>query len=252
MNGRRQTCRLVALLSALIFTCGTCRATIIFVTLTRQAIFIGADARTTLTNDAGKESYGTTCKIRGFGQVTVAVSGTLSDTSSNFDIWRFLDSIRKVSVADFAREIADRLPTLYGSIDQTRTLRGSRVTQGAIPGQVAVLGFQANAPTFFSVRFLEQNGTIKAVLRDEGVDLAKNKVLGALTVPFGEYWALPFPGPTDCDDDGLANAAEYIRCSITEYITADPKHVNGPIAIIKITPSGSEWIDRGACSDARP
>lgn len=229
-------------------------ASIVFVTLTSDAIYIGADGRLTLTDAAGKETYGETCKIRDIGRFLVADTGTISGPigpSDTFDVWSELESIKASSVTDFAEKLSTTLPAKFQSVFTERSRRTGKPFQEFIPGDIAIAGFEGGVPAFVRVIFLTVNGKITANRKNDGADFARNvgHNSGARsTVPLGEFSLLPLGTDPNC----FANfdIAENMRCNINAYIKADPTHINEPIAIRKLTKDGADWIgEHKACKD---
>jgi hypothetical protein len=72
------------------------------------------------------------------------------------------------------------------------------------------------------------------------------------TVPVGKFDAIPLADfanlNCESDDHGLLTSVAKMRCMFKAYINADQKHINQPVAILKINSAGTRWIDPGACS----
>ena len=180
------------LVFAVFLAIGTCNATIIFVSLSRDAIYIGADGRLTASDDSGQErDGGPTCKIQQFGSIFVADSGMVRDDSTGFDVWKFFDSIKANSVSDFADKVAQELPEKYQTVYTARKERIGKTTQNS-PGDIGVFGFVNGKPEFFWIYFSVNDGIIKATIHDEGKEFARGGA-SRLTIPIGK---------TDAGDSG--------------------------------------------------
>ena len=244
-------CRLTSVVIASILVTGTCNATILFVTMTRDAIYVAADGRLTYAHPDGNETYGSVCKIRKFGNITVAAAGKYADHATNFDVWKIFASIQATSVADFARQIAATVPKQYQAIYTERSKRtGVKAIPDLFPGMVAVLGFEDGKPAFIRIVFYTINGVVEASSSDEGDAFSKNNYIGSDTIPVGEHWAVPaLQNSANClGKTHPPNPVADLRCELKQYISADPQHINRPIAIVKLTRAGSEWMAVGACT----
>jgi hypothetical protein len=234
------------LVFAVFLAIGTCNATIIFVSLSRDAIYIGADGRLTASDDSGQErDGGPTCKIQQFGSIFVADSGMVRDDSTGFDVWKFFDSIKANSVSDFADKVAQELPEKYQTVYTARKERIGKTTQNS-PGDIGVFGFVNGKPEFFWIYFSVNDGIIKATIHDEGKEFARGGA-SRLTIPIGKTDA-PVPDDLHCTDEDEVTS---IRCYLAAYIKAEPRYINEPIAILKITSMQHEWIEPGACGDGK-
>ena len=228
----------------------TCYATVIFVTLTHDAIYVGADGRATNVDAIGNEiGVSDVCKIRRFGNIIVADSGIMTDPWTGLDIWSFFATVKATSVADFSNQIKTQLPQKYEAAYAELKKRNGRDTKIAVPGDIGVMAFEDGKPAFIRIVFFVQDGTVKAAIKDDGREFdVAGKGIGAETVPIGEANAISLSdfGSLDCDDGDPVNNT---RCLLAAYIKADPKHINQPIAILKLTSTTSEWIEPGACKN---
>jgi hypothetical protein len=145
ISAQLQRLTLIALLAT-----ASCKATIVVVTLTHDAIYVGADERLTEFDQNGNEtdSTPTTCKLRKFGNVVVGYSGWISYPEAGLDVWKTFGSTRAASVSDFAHKIGEELPQQFQGIYKKY---GPRI---GMPADVAVLGFEEGRPAFIRVLFI--------------------------------------------------------------------------------------------------
>lgn len=226
---------------------GTCDATVIFVTLTRDAIYVGADGRITITDTLGKETYGDTCKIHQFGKVFVADSGLARYDLTGFDVWQIFSSIKATSVSDFTDKMVAVLPAKYQAVYADRMKRNGGVKPDDGPGDIGVFAFEDGKPAFIWTYFYTDNGVIKSAIHNDGKEFARD--FARTTMPIGEGNAAPVADFMACaDEDEIVST----RCDLAAYIKADPKHINEPIAILKMSDGKNEWIEPGACAPPKP
>jgi hypothetical protein len=162
-----------ALLLIVLCTAGTSRATIIFVTLTRNAIYIGADGRATNMDAAGNEiGPSDACKIRNFGNYTVVDSGIASYPWTGFNVWEYFASIKATSVADFSNQLKEQLPPKFQTAYTDLKKRTGKVI--AVPGDIGVMAFEGGKPVFIWIFFFVQDETVKAAVHNDGRELDLN------------------------------------------------------------------------------
>jgi hypothetical protein len=251
-----------------------CSASIVIVNLTADAIYIGADGRITETDNVGKETPKDGCKVRSFGPLVVADTGTVggpTGASDAFDIWVELKSIKASTVAEFADQVAKTLPAKFQGVFTERSRRTGRPFQEFIPGDIAIAGFENGRPAFVRIIFVTVDGAIEANPKNYGaqfmrdaqrmlethtklprLDLSRfsaQRMPGTrMTLLFGEFDLFPIGQEPECPTD--SDIVEEMRCQLAAYIKADPLHINKPIVIRKVTATGSEWIQRSKpCDD---
>jgi len=240
---------------ALILALGSlpCEATIILVTLTREAIYLGADGRGTLIDVNGNETPCDFCKIRQFGKIVAAYSGTVIDADVKFNVFDVLSSIKADSVSDFADKLIAVLPGRFqeslGRSAQTRSMRPDLL----MPGDIAIVGFEDGKPSYIRVLFINDKGVIKAIRKNDGKQFEKDLKLNPGIIsgpsPIGEFNAVSFRDFASMDCGPGSDVETKTHCMLNAYITADPKHINKPIAIIKVTKDGISWIEKGKCEN---
>src|SRR5437899_9677586 len=143
-----------------------CDATIILVTLTRDAIYLGADGRVTLIDVNGNETSGEFCKIRQFGKVVIAYSGTTIDADVKLNVFDVLSSIKASSVSDFADKVIAVLPCRFQESLERSAQTGRTRPDLQMPGDVAIVGFEEGKPAYVRVLFINDKGVIKAIRKN--------------------------------------------------------------------------------------
>ncbi len=227
-----------------------CGATIVFVTLTRDAIYVGADGRGTIIDEADNETYTDICKIRQFRKVVVAYSGTVSDPTANFDVWDILSRINAGSAAEFADKVAKVLTDRLQALKEQKERTGKSTQHPFIPGDVGIMSFEGGKPAYVRMLFLNENGTIRAIKKDDGSAFARDLKINPGTIastPIGKFDAISFSDLASLDCPDGVEVEQRMRCQLKAYINADPKHINEPISIAKITEAGVSWIVKGKC-----
>jgi hypothetical protein len=185
------------------------------------------------------------CKIRNFGNYTVVDSGIASYPWTGFNVWEYFASIKATSVADFSNQLKEQLPPKFQTAYTDLKKRTGKVI--AVPGDIGVMAFEGGKPVFIWIFFFVQDETVKAAVHNDGRELDLNSGK-ASTIPIGEGNAMTFSdfAKLDCPfGDQIAN----IRCYLAAYIKTDPKHINAPIAILKLTSTAGDWIEKGVCKD---
>lgn len=222
-----------------------CSASIVLVALSGDAIYVGADGRGTLVDEAGNETPSDTCKVRSLGPFVVADTGMVSGPaapSDTFDVWSELKSIKASSVVDFANKISNILPGRFQSVFAERSRRTGRPFQQFIPGDIAVVSFEGGRPAFVRIIFVTVNGKITANQKNDGAEFARDvrRTPGMRTnAVLGEFNLFPIGAQPECF---TVDPVEEMRCQLAAYIKADPTHINEPIVIRKVTDTRSDWI----------
>lgn len=248
---RRIVAKIQRICGFVLLTIFPCRASIVIVTLTSDAIYIGADGRLTLTDDKGKETFDCICKIRKFRTIVVATTGTITDPHTDFDLWKILDGINASSVAEFADKIVTTLPPKYETAIRAQTKRTNTPSGTFIAGDIEVAGFEDGKPASVRVIFISEKGSVKAVKKNDGAGFARDTKRGpgiVTSFPVGMFNAIAIGDYPQCD---TTDPVEAIRCTIASYIRADPKHINKPISILKLTSSGLQWPAPGICESKK-
>ena len=230
----------------------TCHATIILVTLTIGAVYLGADGRLTHTDENGNVTYGDACKIRQFGKIVVAYSGTVTDANVQFNVFDVLSSIEASSLSEFADKVADVLPSKFQKSLERSASAGKVSPNLIIPGDIAIVGFEDGKPAFIRILIFNDKGVVKAVKINEGKQSEKifksnpGIIIGPL--PLGKVHAVSSTDFVSSDCWTNNSSVEGItRCMLKTYIGADPRHINEPIAVLKVTKNNVSWIEKGKC-----
>jgi len=251
MKRRSLTLKIVVLLLVFSLAATPGNATIILVTLTRNAMFIGADGRATITDEAGNETFLDVCEIRQFGKIVVAYSGTVGDPSVHFDAWDIFKTIRANTVAEFAGEAAKALAVQFQSSAEHFGPPGKIRQNRLILGDVGIAGFQDGKATYIRILFVNEKGVIRAVTMDDGSaferDLKINPEVIEETPPIGRFDAISFSDFVSMDCPQGVDVGQVVRCRLEAYVKAAPKHINEPISIVKISKAGISWVEAGKC-----
>jgi len=226
-------------------------STIILVTLTRHAIFIGADGRATFTDQAGNETYFDACKIRQFGKIAVAYAGTVSDPSVPFDVWATFNTIRASTVTEFADKAAKELAVGFQSLAQHDAQSGKITPKQIILGDVGIAGFEGKKVAYIRLLFVQEKGVIRTVTINEGGAFEKDLKINPQVIeeapPIGRFDAIGLSDFVSMDCPQGTDLDKVVRCRLNAYIKVAPKHINEPLSIVKITESGISWVETGKC-----
>lgn len=245
--------RTVWLILALALVPIPCRATIIVYTITRDAIYVAADGRITKIDLDGHETYEDGCKIKQFGRIIVAYSGTLKDPMTKFDVWEVVNSARAKTVAEFAAKLKERLPR---KLQASMEFNKNRVKPSFLLGDMIIADFEDGKPQVIRILFPNINGTIQGITKNEGRefanDLKLNPGMQSGPNPVGEYSAISIGdlAKLDCsisEAGALLNSEQQTRCCVKAYIKADPAHINEPISSVKLSTTGPSWREKGKC-----
>ena len=236
------------------------RATTIVVARTANEIVIGADSKVTdaYGNDLNKRA----CKIRQIGNLFLAIEGLEVDRQTGFSV---PDIANKALASKALTSASDRVSVLMGylvsglltELSHLKThepqIYFKKIEGGQLFLRIVVGGFENGRPLLFvrSFRALQYNpGQIGvAVIPDDCLDDCQ----GAVVTRFlGESDAIEGL-PEETPDFWKAGLNDGVRRLIETEIAARSEYVGPPIDIVRITPTGVQWIQKKSeCSDSQP
>ena len=250
----------LALLVLCLWGAAPAHATTIVVARTASEIVIGADSKVTDTfgNDLNRRA----CKIRQVGNLFVALEGLEIDRKTGF-------SVREISTAALqlrpAASAAEKISILMGYLVSGLLVElpylkshepeayFKKIEGGLLFLRVIVAGFENGRPLVFvrSFRALQYNpGQIGvAVIPDDCLADCKGQVV---TRFLGESDAIDGL-PEETPDFWKAGLSDGVRRLIETEIAARGEYVGPPIDIVRISPSGAQWIQKKTeCAELQP
>jgi hypothetical protein len=250
----RRTDKIVRIILALIVGICPCAGTTIIAVHTHGQVLLAADGL--ITYEIGNKTWtGGGCKIVHTASCAFAARGVLLQTAAHFNLQNLgLEACR--SAGDIADVVANfsnlaREPVLKGlgavKADEPELYRRDVLNQPAI--EVVFAGYNSNhRPTAIIKRY--QVDASNRVDEPSPQVLSLSGAKGAIAVAYaGEYAAIKgflAKNPSWIDE---TPPLEVARKLLELEIGSKAPGVGPPIAILKLTTDGLDWVDRGACEE---
>ena len=241
---------MAVLLVALIGWSAEASATLIMVYRSSDAIIIAADSLRTIRTDPPTPVHA--CKIRNFGDVVFAASGTsysrgpLSLDAITAELHRSMYRVYwdRIKLFDF------RVETDFNEVHSRRVETAHREQlEPEIQTFEYILGFVLDGQLVALTRRLTSSRA--------GVDLGTREVLSVGTVmPLGQPDILNHLSDVDLPAGAdHTDPATLLTATINHQAQRMPTKVGGPVDIIRLTADGAEWLQRKdhcAAQEPRP
>jgi len=225
---------------------GRAFATTVVVLRSSDGVFIGTDSR--INDLVHHGTYTTGCKIHRFGNVYFMGAGMYLSPRTHFNVFDFAfrASTSPGSLMDKVNTFNSLIyPAVVEMINDAKLhdfvfymgMSGSGIILEATFIEVSHGAGEAITKGYY-IRDGEIRDDIKAMERTEGAGLVSGKQ--------DAVQRFIKANPNWYSDLGAAGAIKrFLELEIVE----EGDRVGPPISILKITPNGSEWIQRGACPE---
>ena len=215
-------------------------ATTIVVIRGHNEVVLATDSKATYEGGDAPENASCVCKIYGDGELFFAVSGLVADPENKFNVPEIVaDAARGPStVAEKVKAIEDRikaalLTEVPAVKERDPDLYGKLVSgQGII--SLVLVGAEKNVPFVKGIMF-----TVNSVTENS---CPGNCLFGVKTLWLGQSEAIA--KHMEAHRVPHKPFADFARSLVQLEIDAKAEGVGGPIDILRITPNGTEWIQR--------
>lgn len=207
----------------------TAEATTVLVYVQQNEILFAADSRGTIR---GRPTTDGMCKVRNFGEVAFAASGTMSRFVANqvepaFSLFRIATALQRATPGELLSRRIDRFASaLMEAFARNAPLTRDVFAQKEEPTTYLLGFFDHERPVVFS-RKLPHNEAGHFVDVGVLIKLGMQDAIGSESVAANEV-------------DVHARLVEIVQIQAR----STPDKVGGPVDVLRLTADGSEWLEK--------